>query len=284
MLFNLNFSSTKILKNNKYTRYLLYHKEVTMKKLIENLDITGGILLILCSIATIGWVNVSPEAYQSFNNYIIIAGLDVKHFVNDVLMTLFFFMIGLEVVREVKEGALSSKDKILLPLITAISGFVVPAVIFVGVIGVNKPETSGWAIPTATDIAFALGILALLGSRVPVNLKILLMAIAVIDDLLAIATIAIFYTSELKIHWLLMAIVATLSLSMMSKKKVGTIAPYIFVGIILWLSMYLAGVHATLAGVITAIFMPRDENGFSHKKEHHLHMLVTLLIVPILHL
>ncbi|CAH7430726.1 Na(+)/H(+) antiporter NhaA [Vibrio chagasii] len=252
-----------------------------MKKITQNLDIVGGTLLIACSIITIIFANLSPTAYVEFNNFQLFWGLDVKHFVNDVLMTLFFFMIGLEVVREVTDGALSSKDKILLPLLTAASGFAVPALIFVLIVGFNSDAIAGWAIPTATDIAFALGIIALLGDRVNTNLKILLMAIAVIDDLLAIATIAIFYTADLQAQYLLVSLVSCVTLFTLMRNKVEVLTPYLASGVILWLSMYFAGVHATLAGVITAMFIPRGNKGFSHNKEHKLHLLVTLLIIPI---
>lgn len=252
-----------------------------MNKVFKNLDVAGGILLIIASASTLLWANTAPEAYEAFNRFNLFLGMDVKHFVNDVLMTLFFFLIGLEVIHETKHGALSSKTRIILPLIAATSGFIIPALIYVAIVGVNSADITGWAIPTATDIAFALGVLALLGKSVPTNLKVLLMAIAVIDDLLAIGTIAIFYTDEIAIGYVACAIAFTATMFIMHEKNIKNVPVYLVLGVGLWLSMFNAGVHATLAGVITAIFIPRCKDGFTDHMEHNLHGVVALLIVPI---
>ncbi|MDK9790143.1 Na+/H+ antiporter NhaA [Vibrio sp. D431a] len=252
-----------------------------MNKIIQNLDVAGGILLIICSALTLMWANVSPDTYLAFNSYQLFAGFDTKHFVNDVLMTPFFFLIGLEVVHEAKHGALKSKEKVMLPLVAAISGFIIPAVLYVTFVGSNSENISGWAIPTATDIAFALGVLALLGKRVPSNLKVLLMAIAVIDDLLAIVTIAIFYTDQIQIPMLISSLFCIAVMHHLHRNNIKFISAYVGIGLILWFSMYNAGIHATLAGVITAIFIPRCKDGFTDNMEHCLHGFVALIVVPV---
>jgi len=208
--------------------------------------------------------------------------------VNDGLMAVFFFLIGLEVKREVKEGHLSSLSQITLPGIAAIGGMVVPALVF---IAFNKGESfamNGWAIPTATDIAFALGILSLLGNRVPLSLKIFLMALAIIDDLGAIVIIALFYTSELSTMSITIAAIALLILFIMNRMDVAIKSAYIVVGLILWVSVLKSGVHATLAGVALAFMIPlssKDKEGktFSMAKEmeHDLHYWVAFMILPL---
>lgn len=208
--------------------------------------------------------------------------------VNDGLMAIFFFLIGLEVKREVKEGHLSSLSQITLPGIAAIGGMIVPALVF---IAFNRGESfamNGWAIPTATDIAFALGILSLLGNRVPVSLKIFLMALAIIDDLGAIIIIALFYTSELSTLSISVAGISLLVLFIMNRMDVAIKSAYVLVGIVLWVSVLKSGVHATLAGVALAFMIPltsKDKEGkpFSMAKEmeHDLHYWVAFMILPL---
>lgn len=208
--------------------------------------------------------------------------------VNDGLMAVFFFLIGLEVKREVKEGHLSSLSQATLPGIAALGGMIVPALVF---IAFNRGESfamNGWAIPTATDIAFALGILSLLGNRVPVSLKIFLMALAIIDDLGAIVIIALFYTSELSSLSIAIAGISLMVLFIMNRMDVAIKSAYIVVGIVLWVSVLKSGVHATLAGVALAFMIPltsKDKNGerFSMAKEmeHDLHYWVAFLILPL---
>lgn len=208
--------------------------------------------------------------------------------VNDGLMAVFFFLIGLEVKREVIQGHLSSLKQITLPGIAALGGMVVPALVF---IAFNKGESfamNGWAIPTATDIAFALGILSLLGNRVPVSLKIFLMALAIIDDLGAILIIAFFYTSELSTLSIGIAAVSLTTLFIMNRMDIAIKSAYIVVGIILWVSVLKSGVHATLAGVALALMIPlssKDKKGnhFSMLKEmeHDLHKWVAFMILPL---
>ena len=208
--------------------------------------------------------------------------------VNDGLMAVFFFLIGLEVKREVKEGHLSSLSQITLPGIAAVGGMVVPALVFIAFNRGDDFSMNGWAIPTATDIAFALGILSLLGQRVPISLKIFLMALAIIDDLGAIVIIALFYTSELSTMSITIAAIALLILLIMNRMDVAIKSAYIVVGIVLWVSVLKSGVHATLAGVALAFMIPlssKDKEGksFSMAKEmeHDLHNWVAFMILPL---
>ncbi len=208
--------------------------------------------------------------------------------VNDGLMAVFFFLIGLEVKREVMEGHLSSLSQVALPGIAAIGGMIVPALVF---IAFNQGESfamKGWAIPTATDIAFALGVLSLLGKRVPVSLKIFLLALAIIDDLGAIIIIALFYTSELSTMSIVSAVIALSMLFIMNRMKVASKAAYILLGIILWVSVLKSGVHATLAGVALAFMIPmvsKNKEGktfsLSKEMEHDLHYWVAFMILPL---
>jgi len=208
--------------------------------------------------------------------------------VNDGLMAIFFFLIGLEVKREVLEGELSSRRQIALPAIAALGGMIMPALLFTFFNHKDAFSMNGWAIPTATDIAFALGILSLLGKRVPVSLKIFLMALAIIDDLGAIVIIALFYTSDLSLISILVAFASILILVVMNKLNVIKKAAYILVGIVLWISVLKSGVHATIAGVVLAFCIPlysKSEAGerFSILKEmeHDLHYWVAFLILPL---
>lgn len=208
--------------------------------------------------------------------------------VNDGLMAIFFFLIGLEVKREVLEGELSSKSQIALPAIAALGGMIIPALIFTFFNHKDAFAMNGWAIPTATDIAFALGILSLLGNRVPVSLKIFLMALAIIDDLGAIVIIALFYTSDLSLISISIALGSIVVLVGMNQLKVIKKAAYILVGIVLWISVLKSGVHATIAGVVLAFCIPlysTNANGerFSMLKEmeHDLHYWVAFFILPL---
>lgn len=206
--------------------------------------------------------------------------------INDGLMAVFFFLVGLEIKRELLQGELSSFDKAALPVFAAIGGMAGPALVFV-LLNLDSPETlNGWAIPAATDIAFALGVLALLGSRVPSSLKILLLAVAIIDDLGAIIIIAMFYTSNLSLMALSMAVIPFIGLILLNRSGVKTIAPYVILGTIMWVCVLKSGVHATLAGVITALAIPiHGKQGDDHspllKMEHGLQPWVAFMIVPV---
>lgn len=205
--------------------------------------------------------------------------------INDGLMAIFFFLVGMEIKREVLQGELSSIDKATLPILAAIGGMVIPGIVFV-LINQGTPENlNGWAIPTATDIAFALGILALLGSRAPVALKVFLLAIAIIDDLGAIVIIAVFYTSELSTNALTLSMVCFALAIGLNRMGVQRAAPYIIIGIFMWVFVLKSGVHATLAGVLIALTIPlkrKDgDDALLYKLEHGLHPWVAFLILPI---
>ncbi len=257
---------------------------------------TAGILLIIVTIAALILEN---SGLSDLYNHFLHTHVEIRFgslqiakplllWVNDGLMAVFFFLIGLEVKREVLEGQLSSIKQVALPGIAALGGMVMPAVVF---ILINQNESfamKGWAIPTATDIAFALGILSLLGNRVPISLKLFLMALAIIDDLGAIIIIALFYTTDLSTMSIAVASISLVILFVMNKVGVIKKAAYILVGIILWVSVLKSGVHATLAGVALAFFIPlnsTDKEGrkFSMAKEmeHDLHYWVAFLILPL---
>ena len=206
--------------------------------------------------------------------------------INDGLMAAFFFLVGLEIKREVLEGELSSFDKASLPIFAAIGGMAAPALIYAGFNWGNPETISGWAIPAATDIAFALGFLALAAARAPVSLKILLLAIAIIDDLGAIAIIALFYTANLSMTALTLALVGVAALFVLNRTGVKAVAPYIMIGAIVWVFVLKSGVHATLAGVVTALFIPlagknADAQSPLHRLEHKLHPWVAFMVLPV---
>ncbi len=206
--------------------------------------------------------------------------------INDGLMAVFFFLVGLELKREVLEGDLSSRDQIILPGAAAIGGMAAPSAIYILFNMGDAEAMRGWAIPAATDIAFALGILALLGSRVPVTLKIFLTALAIIDDLGAIVIIAIFYTVELSTLSLIFAAASLVALLVLNLMGVTRLIPYMLVGLVLWVCVLKSGVHATLAGVALAMAIPlraRDEQGQVplRKLEHALHPWVAFFVLPV---
>ncbi len=206
--------------------------------------------------------------------------------INDGLMAVFFFFIGLEVKREVLVGQLSTREQVILPGIAALGGMVVPALIYILINIGDATALNGWAIPAATDIAFALGILALLGSRVPASLKIFLLALAIMDDLGAIVIIALFYSGDLSTWMLVLAAICLIVLTVLNRRGVESTAPYLWVGAFLWIFVLKSGVHATLAGVALALFIPmqsRKDPNFSPLKsiEHGLHPWVNYLILPV---
>jgi NhaA family Na+:H+ antiporter len=201
-------------------------------------------------------------------------------------MAIFFFLIGLEVKREFLAGELSDPSRVILPIIAAIGGMAVPALIYATINWGDPVAMKGWAIPSATDIAFALGVLALLGSRIPQSLKLFLMTLAIIDDLGAIIIIALFYTSDLSIISLITAIIAVAVLFILNRRGVLGLAPYMLVGLVLWAAVLKSGVHATLAGVITALFIPfkkapRQSYTQLEILEHDLHPTVAYGILPL---
>lgn len=206
--------------------------------------------------------------------------------INDGLMAIFFLLVGLEVKREVIEGELSTPAQVVLPVVAGLGGMLVPALVFYAINRDSGAALNGWAIPTATDIAFALGILSLLGDRVPVSLKIFLTAVAIADDLGAIVIIALFYTDELSLSMLLFAAVAISLLFALNRFKVTRIAPYMIIGVLLWVFVLKSGVHATLAGVVAAFAVPlktTDVEGHAplHRLEHNLHPWVAFGVLPV---
>ena len=265
-----------------------------VKEFIQKESSSGIILIFVTILALLLQNSFMSDFYTSFLHTpveIRFGDLQIAKplllWVNDGLMAVFFFLIGLEVKREVKEGHLSSLSQITLPGIAALGGMLVPALVF---IAFNRGESfamNGWAIPTATDIAFALGILSLLGNRVPVSLKIFLMALAIIDDLGAIVIIAIFYTSDLSSLSIGVAGISLMVLFIMNRMNVAIKSAYIVVGIVLWVSVLKSGVHATLAGVALAFMIPlssKDKHGerfsMSKEMEHDLHYWVAFFILP----
>ena len=243
----------------------------------------GGILLIVCTIVSLLIANSSfSESYLHFW-HLYFGGLSVEHWVNDGLMAIFFFIIGLELKREILAGELSDKRSAMLPVFAAIGGMLVPAAIYI-FLNYGTVTQSGFGIPMATDIAFAIGILSLLGNRVSLSLKILLTAIAVIDDLGAILIIAIFYTTSLSLINLLFVLVIFGILFFLNRFKINYLLVYIIGGLAMWYFMLHSGVHATLAGILLAFVIPFDKDekkSLSYRVEHWLHKPVSLVILPV---
>jgi NhaA family Na+:H+ antiporter len=257
---------------------------------------SAGILLIVATLLALLFSNTMlAPYYQSFLHIPIEIRVgelhldkSLYHWVNDGLMAIFFLLIGLEVKREVLQGHLSSLSQVALPVLAAIGGMAVPAAIYVYFNAGDATAINGWAIPTATDIAFALGILSLLGKRVPISLKIFLMALAIIDDLGAIVIIALFYTTELSMISIAIAGASLFVLVLMNYMGVMKKAAYFIIGMILWVSVLKSGVHATLAGVALAFTIPllgKNEAGNTisplQDVEHALHFRVAFLIIPL---
>lgn len=253
----------------------------------------GGILLIFAAIAAIILANTPLNAYYSLlietPVVVQIGALEIAKplllWINDGLMAMFFLLVGLELKRELIEGELSDKRNIALPALGAIGGMFIPAGIYVALNWNDPTAMKGWAIPAATDIAFALGILSLLGSRAPLSLKIFLTSLAIFDDVGAIVIIALFYTSKVSTTALIVAAIATTILFFMNKRGVMDRSRYVFVGLIMWVAMLKSGVHATLAGVVIAMFIPLKapdgEPSPLKSMEHDLHGAVAFFILPI---
>ncbi|HDM8042236.1 TPA: Na+/H+ antiporter NhaA [Vibrio campbellii] len=249
------------------------------------MESAGGILLVIAAAIAMTIAN-SPlgESYQAMlHTYVF--GMSVSHWINDGLMAVFFLLIGLEVKRELLEGALKSKETAIFPAIAAVGGMLAPALVYVAFNAGDPEAISGWAIPAATDIAFALGIMALLGKRVPISLKVFLLALAIIDDLGVVVIIALFYTGDLSTMALLVGFVMTGVLFMLNAKEVTKLTPYMIVGAILWLAVLKSGVHATLAGVVIGFAIPlkgkKGEHSPLKHMEHALHSYVAFGILPL---
>ena len=258
------------------------------------LESAGGILLFLSAILAMVCANTFLASYYelllSTPVEVRVGALEIAKplllWINDGLMAVFFFLVGLELKRELIEGELSDKRNIILPGVGAIGGMLVPALVYAYFNMHDPVAIKGWAIPAATDIAFALGVLALLGSRVPVSLKIFLTSLAIFDDIGAILVIAFFYTAQISISALMVVALCIPVLFVLNKKNVVSKSPYILIGIVMWVATLKSGVHATLAGVVLAMFIPlksNDDPSASPLKsmEHDLHTVVAFFILPV---
>ena len=263
-----------------------------MKEFLQ-LESASGLLLIGATALALIMANI-PAALQAYEWFlglyltITIGGLGVDKplllWINDALMVFFFMLVGLELKREVVEGQLSRPDQVVLPVMAALGGLVVPAAIFWYINGDFVSQKNGWAIPTATDIAFALAMLSLLGSRVPISLKIFLTTIAIVDDIAAIVIIAIFYTYDLSMISLILAGLGIVVLTALNRARVMRLAPYMLTGLFIWFCVLKSGVHATLAGVVVAAFIPLrsgDDESPARHLEHTLHPWVAFAVLPI---
>ncbi|WP_411886291.1 Na+/H+ antiporter NhaA [Polaromonas sp. YR568] len=264
----------------------------TLNQFINSQSLSGVVLALAAVLALV--LSNSPwgEAYNRFvqlpgevrvGGDLLVLSKSLLHWVNDLWMAVFFFLVGLEIKRELLDGELASRSQALLPAGAALGGMLVPALIYMAINAGDPVAMRGWAIPAATDIAFALGILVLLGSRVPASLKVFLTAVAIIDDLGAILIIAFFYTDGLSVTALAAAGVGVLVLLALNRAKVMAIGPYVMVGLVIWLFVYKSGIHATLAGVVTALAIPlSDGKGGSPLKtaEHALHPWVAFAVLP----
>jgi Na+:H+ antiporter, NhaA family len=257
------------------------------------LEAASGLVLLIAAILALFISNssLSEIYFHSLEKYLFVGfknfglKLSIHHWINDALMAIFFFFVTLEIKREFLQGELSNIKQALLPIIAAVGGMIVPAIFYI-VINYNNPETiSGWAIPSATDIAFSLGILSLLGSRIPVSLKVFLTALAIIDDLGAILIIAFFYSGDLNIPYLSLILLSYILLLVLNKFSIKTFAPYLLIGLCMWFFTYKSGIHATIAGVLLASSIPhklkRLDFSLLVKLEHNISPYVAFIIMPI---
>jgi len=257
------------------------------------LEAASGLILLIAAILAliVSNSNFSDLYFHILEQYLFIGinnfglKLSVHHWINDLLMAIFFFFVTLEIKREFIQGELSNLKKALLPIIAAVGGMVIPAAFYVAVNFDNVVTLNGWAIPSATDIAFSLGILSLLGSRVPISLKVFLTALAIIDDLGAILIIAFFYSGDLSILYLGLILITFIFLLVLNKFGIKVFLPYLLIGAFMWYFTYKSGIHATIAGVLLATTIPHriKEKDFSLliKLEHSISPYVAFLIMPI---
>ncbi|MFK4772227.1 Na+/H+ antiporter NhaA [Rhizobium sp. ZW T2_16] len=262
----------------------------TLRHFLDN-EASGGIVLMIVAALAIITAN-SPLAEDYFHAlHVYIGPLSLQHWINDALMAVFFLLVGLEIKREMLDGQLSSWSRRILPGAAAAGGMLFPALFYVFFNRHDPSALRGWAIPTATDIAFALGVISLFGSRVPASLKIFLAALAIIDDLGAVIVIALFYTEDLNLMALAGAAIVLGNLIIFNRMKVTALWPYLVLGAALWVLVFASGVHATLAGVMLALTiplkltpgLPEATHGESplHKLEHSLHKPVAFIVVPV---
>ncbi|WP_241574173.1 Na+/H+ antiporter NhaA [Rosenbergiella nectarea] len=258
---------------------------MSLTKLLHS-PLAAGVLLIITSFIAIILCNSGGEQLYTSFVHRSIAGVPVEKFVNDVLMSVFFLMVGLEIKREFLTGQLAQWSQRILPGAAAVGGMLVPAAIYLVINREDHHTLSGWAIPSATDIAFSLGILSLLGSKVPTSLKVFLAALAIIDDLGAVIIIALFYTAGINIAMLSGALVTVIVLLLLNRRGVVALPVYLSLGVVLWYFIYQSGIHATVAGVILALCIPHSGQKFGQtspllKLEHRLAPWVSFLIIPV---
>ena len=257
------------------------------------LEAASGLVLLFSAIIALYLSNSTfSETYFNILKIYFFIGIDqfglkltVLHWINDVLMVIFFFLVTLEIKREFIQGELSNRKQALLPVIAAIGGMLVPALIYI-FININSSETlNGWAIPTATDIAFSLGVLSLLGKKVPLSLKVFLTALAIIDDLGAIVIIAFFYSSKLNFIYLILIFLTFILLIILNKFGIKKFIPYLFFGLFLWFFTHESGIHSTISGVLLALTIPhkKKQNDYSLllKVEHSIAPYVAFMIMPL---
>jgi len=257
------------------------------------LEAASGLLLLISAVIAlfISNSNLSNLYFETLNRYLFVGinnfgiKMSLLHWINDALMAVFFFFVTLEIKREFLQGELSNRKQALLPIIAAIGGMLVPALIYVYINFQTGDTLNGWAIPSATDIAFSLGVLSLLGSRVPISLKVFLTALAIIDDLGAIVIIAFFYSGDLSIIYLSLLLITFTALVILNKFNIKKFIPYLLLGLILWFFTHESGIHATISGVLLATVIPhrKKEKDFSllTKIEHNISPYVAFGIMPL---
>ena len=262
-------------------------------KYFFKLESASGLVLLFAAIIALCVSNsvYSQNYFEILNSYITIGPkffslkLSILHWINDVLMAIFFFLVSLEIKREFVQGELSNPKQALLPIIGAVGGMLIPALIYIFINFNDSATLKGWAIPSATDIAFSLGVLSLLGKRVPISLKIFLTALAIIDDLGAIVIIAFFYSGNVEIEYLFLMLVTLILLFALNKYKIKIFLPYFILGIFLWDFTHQSGIHATISGVLLALFIPHniknEKKSLLLKLEHSISPYVAFGIMPI---
>tara|TARA_B100000575_G_scaffold205550_1_gene166959 strand:+ start:97 stop:1269 length:1173 start_codon:yes stop_codon:yes gene_type:complete len=262
-------------------------------KYFFKLEAASGLVLLFAALLAliISNGNLSEYYFSTLEKYIILGTKDfglklsVLHWINDVLMAIFFFFVSLEIKREFLQGELSNPKQAMLPIIGAVGGMAIPALIYIAVNYSDSTTLNGWAIPSATDIAFSLGVLSLLGKRVPISLKVFLTALAIIDDLGAIVIIAFFYSGNIEIKYLVLMFIALIILIGLNKYKIKSFVPFLIVGIFLWDFTHQSGIHATIAGVLLALTIPHNiknnKQSMLLKLEHGLSPYVAFGIMPI---
>ena len=259
------------------------------------LEAASGLVLLIAAIVALllSNTNLSNFYFDILNTHLLIGtkniglNLTIHGWINDALMAIFFFVVTLEIKREFIQGELSKPKQALLPIIAAVGGMLVPALIYIGINYTNSVTLNGWAIPSATDIAFSLGVLSLLGKRVPISLKVFLTALAIIDDLGAVIIIAFFYSGKIQFFYLLLMFLCMIVLAVFNKLNIKSFFPYLLIGLLLWEFTHSSGIHSTISGVLLALTIPHKGNNKNHrhsplvKLEHTISPYVAFGIMPI---